>query len=76
MVVVVLIAAGVSLFCSPSEAQLNPVDAGALLDLCERPGTDLWANCSDAANACVNSMNWIGISCDATNTAIVAMCDD
>jgi len=58
-----------------SEAQLNPVEAAALFDLCDRPGTDLWTNCSDSANACINSANWTGIDCNANKTAIVNMYD-
>jgi len=60
---------------SLSFAQLNPVDAAALYDLCDRPGTDLWANCSDSANACINTANWTGVTCNASNTAIVSMYD-
>jgi len=64
------------LWSSPSEAQLNPVEAAALFDLCDRPGTkDLWQNCSDSANACINTANWTGIICDATNTSIISMYD-
>jgi len=63
-------------WCSLAEAQLNPVDAVALFDLCDRPGTDLWTNCSDSANACIDTANWSGITCDATKTAIVGMYDD
>jgi len=58
-----------------SEAQLNPVEAAALFDLCDRPGTDLWTNCNDSANACINSVNWTGITCNANKTAIVNMYD-
>ena len=58
-----------------SEAQLNPLESAALFDLCDRPGTDLWANCSDVANACINRANWSGITCDASNTSIVVMYD-
>jgi len=64
-----------SQWSSLSEAQLNPVDAAALFDLCDRPVTDLWANCSDSANACIDTVNWPGIDCDATKTAITSMCD-
>jgi len=64
-----------SQWCSLSEAQLNPVDVVALRELCDRPGTDLWTNCSDSANACTNTKNWSGITCDATNTSIINMYD-
>jgi len=60
---------------SPSQAQLNAVEAAALFDLCDRPGTDLWANCSDSANACINKANWTGITCNANNTSILNMYD-
>jgi len=74
--VVVVVTAIISHWCVlPSDAQLNPVEATALFDLCDRPGTDLWENCSDAANACINSTNWPGIACDANNYSIVFMCD-
>jgi len=63
-----------SLWYAPSMAQLNPLDAAALFDLCDRPGTsDLWANCSDSANACINTANWAGITCDSNKTSIVMM---
>ena len=58
-----------------SKAQLNPVEAAALFDLCDRPGYDLWTNCSDSANACINSVNWTGITCNANMSAIVNMYD-
>ena len=61
--------------CSPSAALLNPADAAALLELCDRPVKDLWANCSDSANACINTAKWPGIGCDSTKTAIVNMYD-
>jgi len=62
--------------CSLSEAQLNAVDAAALFDLCDRPGTtDLWTNCSDSANACINSAKWTGITCNTNRTAITNMYD-
>lgn len=61
--------------CSFSEGKLNPADAAALFDLCDRPGTDLWPNCSDSDNACINTANWTGITCDATNTFVVNMYD-
>ena len=72
MAVVVLV---LSQWCFLSEAQLNPLDASALFDLCDRPGYDLWDNCSDSANACIDPANWTGVKCDATNTAIVRMYD-
>jgi len=75
IVVLLVVTIILSLSCSPSEAQLNPVEAGALFDLCDRPVTDLWANCSDSANACINTANWPGVGCAANNTAIVTMCD-
>jgi len=62
-------------WCALSEAQLNPVDIAALFDLCDRPGTDLWTNCSDSANACINTLNWQGIACNANKTAIINMYD-
>jgi len=62
-----------SQWCSSSDAALNAVDAAALFDLCDRPGKDLWVNCSDSANACVNSANWTGVDCNANKTAIVNM---
>ena len=73
--VVLFIAVMISQRCSPSEAQLNAVDAAALFDLCDRPGTDIWSNCSDSANACINAANWTGITCNANMTAIVMMYD-
>jgi len=76
LAVVVLVATVMmSQWWSPSYAQLNPVDAAALFDLCDRPGTDLWTNCSDSANACINTNNWSGITCNANDTAIVSMYD-
>ena len=69
MVVLVLVLQG----CSLSAAQLNPVEAAALRDLCDRPVADLWANCSDSANACMNSIKWTGVMCDANMTSIVSM---
>jgi len=63
----------VTAMLSPSYAQLNIVDASALFDLCDRPGTDLWTNCSDSANACINTANWPGITCNANKTAILNM---
>ena len=63
-------------WCLLTEAQLSPVDAAALFDLCDRPGTTgLWPNCSDSANACINTANWTGVNCDANKTSIVRMCD-
>jgi len=59
--------------CSLSAAQLNAVDAAALRELCDRPGTDMWANCYDSANACINT--WSGITCDASKTFILTMYD-
>ena len=73
--VVLVMMVMMSQWCSPSEAQLNPVEAAALFDLCDRPGTDLWTNCNDSANACINIANWTGVTCDGTKTAIVAMYD-
>ena len=74
VVVVLMVTMILSQWCSLSEAQLNPVDAAALFDLCFWPGaTDLWANCSDSANACINPANWPGVSCDSNRTAIVTM---
>jgi len=58
VVVLLVVTIILSLSCSPSEAQLNPVEAGALFDLYDRPGNDLWANCSDSANACINTADW------------------
>ena len=75
LVVVLVVTMILSQWCSLSEAQLNPVEAAALFDLCDRPGTDLWTNCSDSANACNNSANWPGITCNVNNTAILYMCD-
>jgi len=68
VVVILVVMAGVR-----TEAKLNAVDAAALFDLCDRPGTDLWTNCSDADNACINTANWTGITCGASATSIVAM---
>jgi len=68
-VLLVVVGAVVSL----SEAKLNPVDAAALFDLCDRPGIDLWPNCSDVDNACINITNWTGITCDYTQSSIVKM---
>ena len=62
-----------SQWCSLSEAQLNPVEAAALTELCDRPGNDLWVNCSDSTNACINNDFWQGIECDPSNTSIVVM---
>ena len=73
LVVVLVVTMMMSQWCSLSEAQLSPVEAAALFDLCDRPGTDLWANCSDSANACINTPNWSGITCDASNTTILNM---
>ena len=75
LVVVLVVTMILSQWCSLSEALLNPVDAAALRQLCNRPRTDLWTNCSDSANACINSAHWPGITCDATNTSIVNMYD-
>jgi len=75
MVMILGVMVMMSHWCSLSEAQLNPVEAAALFDLCDRPGADLWSNCSDSANACINTANWSGIVCDATNTSIVTMYD-
>jgi len=72
-VVVVFMTIILSQWYSLSEAQLNPVEAAALFDLCDRPGTDLWLNCSDSANACINITSWPGITCDANNTSIINM---
>jgi len=60
---------------SPSEARLNTVEEAALFELCDRPGTDLWANCSDSANACINKADWTGITCDINNASILNMYD-
>jgi len=73
---VLVVAVVMSMMMSPSEAQLNTVDAAALFDLCDRPGTDLWPNCSDSANACINTNNWAGITCDFNQIAIVGMYED
>jgi len=73
--VVLIVTMMMSQWCSLSEAQLNPVEAAALFDLCDRPGTDLWTNCSDSANACINTANWTGVFCDANNATIVRMYD-
>jgi len=75
VVVVLVVTLILAQWCSLSEAQLNPVDAAALFDLCDRPGTDLWTNCGDSANACINTAAWTGITCDVTNTSIIEMCD-
>jgi len=74
-VVVVVVTMILSQWCSISKALLNPVEAAALFVLCDRPVTDLWTNCSDSANACINTKNWSGITCDATNTSIINMYD-
>jgi len=75
MVVIVLVMmVMMTQWCSPAEAQLNPVEAAALTELCDRPGTDFWVNCSDSANACI-SPSWAGIDCNANKTAIVNMYD-
>jgi len=71
VVVVLAVTMILSQWCSLSEGQLNPVDAAALKDLCDRPWTDLWTNCNDSANACINS--WEGVGCDYTNTSIMYM---
>ena len=73
--VVVLVVTIMSQWCSLSEAQLNQVEAAALRELCDRPSIDLWRNCSDSANACINTANWDGITCDSANTSIVNMYD-
>jgi len=76
LVVVLAVTMILSQWCSLSEALLNPVDATALRELCDRPGTkDLWTNCSDSANACINTANWSGITCDANKTSIIDMYD-
>jgi len=75
--VVLVVTMALSHWCSLSEAQLNAVEAAALFDLCDRPGTDdLWANCGDSANACINAENWPGIDCDTTKTSIINMYAD
>ena len=74
-VVVLVVTMILSQRCSLSEAQLNPVEAAALTDLCDRPVTDLWTNCSDSANACINTAKWLGITCDASKTSIINMYD-
>lgn len=74
MAVVVLVVM-MAMNLSPSEAVLNTVDAAALLELCDRPGIDLWTNCSDSANACINTANWAGITCNVNQTAVVEMYD-
>jgi len=76
LVVVLVVTMMLSQWCSPSEAQLNPVEAAALKDLCDRPGTtDLWTNCSDSMNACINTAKWAGITCNPNKTAIIKMYD-
>jgi len=73
--VVVLVVAIMSQWCLTSEAQLNTVEAAALFDLCN--ATNVWAslgtNCSDSANACINTANWAGVNCNANKTAINGM---
>jgi len=73
--VVLVVTMVLAQWCSLSGAQLNPVEAAALSDLCDRPGSDLWTNCSDSANACINTANWSGITCNPTNTSIINMYD-
>jgi len=75
VVVVLVVAMILAQWCSSSEALLNPVEAAALFNLCDRPGTDLWTNCSDSVNACINTAIWTGITCDATNTSIIYLYD-
>jgi len=75
VVVLLVVTVMMSQWWSLSFAQLNTVDAAALFDLCDRPGNDLWTNCSDSPNACINTANWTGITCDANKTAIVNMSD-
>ena len=76
MLVVVLVVTMMLSHCSPSKAQLlDAADAAALFDLCDRPGNDLWPNCSDSANACTNTSNWGGVLCDPSKTAILNMYD-
>jgi len=74
-VVVLVMTMILSKWCLLSAAQLNAVDAAALIELCHRPGADRWTNCSDSANACINPANWSGIKCDDTNTSIIEVCD-
>jgi len=76
-VIILVVTVLLSQWChgSLSEAQLNAVDAAALFDLCDRPGTDIWTNCSDSANACINAAIWSGITCDAAKTSIIGMFD-
>ena len=75
MALVVLVVTMILSHCSLSESLLNTVDAAALFDLCDRPGTkDLWTNCNDSVNACINTANWPGVTCDATKTSIINMC--
>ena len=73
-VVVLVVTMMMAQWCPPSEAQLIQLEAAALFDLCDRPGTDLWTNCDDSTNACINTANWEGITCNANLTAIVRMC--
>jgi len=73
LVLVLVVTMMLSHWCSPSEAQLSPVEAEALFDLCDRPTKDLWPNCSDSANACINTADWTGITCNTNNTAIINM---
>jgi len=73
LVVVLVVPMMLSQWCSLSEALLNPVEVAALLDLCGT--TNLWTHCSDSANACINSANWTGITCNANNTSIISMSD-
>jgi len=75
VVIVLVVTMMMSQWCSLTEALLNPVDAAALRELCDRPGTDMWTNCSDSANACINIVKWTGITCDATETSIISMYD-
>jgi len=72
-VVVAVVTILLSQLCLPSEALLNPVEAAALFDLCDRPGVDLWDNCSDSANACINAAKWGGITCNANKDAIISL---
>jgi len=71
--VVMVCVALLSLSPQLQAAQLNPVEASALQDLCIRPGTNRWSNCSDTANACNDPDSWFGIECNAANDSIISM---
>ena len=64
---------------SATAAPLSQSEALALQDLCTSPNNistnNLWADCSDAGNACDRPSNWTGVTCNAAMDSIISMCD-